>query len=234
MPESVESPVAGVTGAAGTTSEEQVVAALAKQLGVDEAVVGRIFAAGVDHAERSAKRRRLSLLEAPPAAAAAAADSTAACAGGAAGAGAATSRAAAADAQNFRFSPTVTLEELRAELADFALEREWDQFHAPRNLALALVGEVGEMCECFQWKGEVPEGLPGWTDKERTHLSQELADVLLYLLRLSHKCRVDLPQVALNKLALNAAKYPAALVRGSSKKYNEYKETARQVPAAAT
>ncbi|CAJ1408732.1 unnamed protein product [Effrenium voratum] len=111
----------------------------------------------------------------------------------------------------------ISFEQLRRELAEFAKERDWDQFHSPRNLALALVGEVGELCECFQWKGEVAEGLPGWSDKHKTALQQEMADVLLYLIRLSHKCHIDLPKVALNKLAVNAAKYPASLVRGSSR-----------------
>ena len=60
------------------------------------------------------------------------------------------------------FSGAPDLETLRQQLAGFALEREWDQFHTPRNLALAMVGEVGELCEIFQWKGEVAAGLPGW------------------------------------------------------------------------
>mmetsp|Transcript_698 Transcript_698/g.1857 ORF Transcript_698/g.1857 Transcript_698/m.1857 type:complete len:171 (-) Transcript_698:39-551(-) len=124
-----------------------------------------------------------------------------------------------------KFSEGISFEQLRTELADFAKERDWDQFHSPRNLALALVGEVGELCECFQWKGEVEEGLPGWSDKHRTAIRQEIADVLLYLIRLSHKCHVDLPAAALDKLAVNAAKYPAALVRGSSRKYTEYAVT---------
>jgi len=97
-----------------------------------------------------------------------------------------------------------------------------DQFHTPRNLALALVGEVGELCECFQWKGEVAEGLPGFSAKERAHVGQELSDVLLYLLRLADKCAVDLPAVCLDKISLNALKYPSKMVRGSSKKYSEY------------
>ncbi|GJV95917.1 dCTP pyrophosphatase 1-like protein [Tanacetum coccineum] len=71
----------------------------------------------------------------------------------------------------------VTLSELKKKMADFAKERDWDQFHSPRNLLLALVGEVGELSEIFQWKGEVPRGLPDWEDKEKQHLGEELSDL---------------------------------------------------------
>ncbi|EDO30025.1 predicted protein, partial [Nematostella vectensis] len=104
----------------------------------------------------------------------------------------------------------------------FASEREWDQFHSPRNLLLAMVGEVGEVAELFQWKGEVKDGLEDWSEKERTHLGQELSDVLIYLVRLAEKCHVDLPSVVVQKIALNEKKYPVELVKGSSKKYTEY------------
>ena len=94
-------------------------------------------------------------------------------------------------------------------MADFARERDWEQYHSPRNLLLALVGEVGELSEIFQWKGEVPKGLPGWEERETEHLGEELADVLLYLVRLSDMCGVDLGKAALRKIDLNARKYPA-------------------------
>mmetsp|Transcript_5310 Transcript_5310/g.12781 ORF Transcript_5310/g.12781 Transcript_5310/m.12781 type:complete len:217 (+) Transcript_5310:62-712(+) len=200
---------------------DDVVAALSKQLGVDSNAVKRIFEAGVNFNENLHKRRRVTEAEVAPAA-----DSRTS-----APADAKSSGNGTGEATNFKFSGHVTLEQLRAELADFAVQRDWDQFHSPRNLALAMVGEVGELCECFQWKGEVQEGLPGWSEKDRTHLEQELSDVLLYLCRLSHKCHVDLPQAALNKLLVNAAKYPADLVRGSSKKYSEYKTAARSGPS---
>lgn len=77
------------------------------------------------------------------------------------------------------------------------------------------VGEVGELSEIFQWKGEVPRGLPDWKDEEKQHLGEELSDVLLYLVRLSDICGVDLGEAALRKIELNALKYP---VKGSSKK----------------
>ena len=121
-----------------------------------------------------------------------------------------------------KFSDGPSLEMLRYALGNFSAEREWDQFHSPRNLALAMVGEVGELCEIFQWKGEVKAGLPGWTEEERTHLGEECADVLLYLVRLADKCGVDLPAAAQRKLMKNAGKYPAHLAKGSSKKYTAY------------
>lgn len=80
------------------------------------------------------------------------------------------------------------------------------------------VGEVGELSEIFQWKGEVPRGLPEWKDEEKQHLGEELSDVLLYLVRLSDICGIDLGKAALCKIKLNAIKYPVILSKGSSKK----------------
>ncbi|TXG72945.1 hypothetical protein EZV62_001524 [Acer yangbiense] len=105
----------------------------------------------------------------------------------------------------------VTLQQLKNKMAEFSKDRDWDQFHTPRNLLLALVGEVGELSEIFQWKGEVPRGLPGWKEEEKQHVGEELSDVLLYLVRLSDICGVNLDQAVLRKLELNAIKYPAPL-----------------------
>ncbi|KAM0918795.1 hypothetical protein ACQ4PT_008637 [Festuca glaucescens] len=116
----------------------------------------------------------------------------------------------------------VSLEELQKRMADFARERDWEQFHSPRNLLLALVGEVGELSEIFQWKGEVPKGLPGWEEAEKEHLGEELADVLLYLVRLSDMCGIDLGKAALRKMEINARKYPVGQCKGSSKKHTYY------------
>ncbi|XP_077211020.1 uncharacterized protein LOC143846470 [Tasmannia lanceolata] len=115
---------------------------------------------------------------------------------------------------------SVTLEDLKKKMAEFAKERDWDQFHSPRNLLLALVGEVGELSEIFQWKGEVPKGLPDWKEEEKVHLGEELSDVLLYLVRLSDICGVDLSKAALRKVELNAIKYPVKQCKGSPRKYN--------------
>lgn len=126
--------------------------------------------------------------------------------------------------QRFTFSPEPTMEDIRRMQAEFTDERDWNKFHQPRNLLLAMVGEVGEVSELFQWRGEVAEGLPDWSESEREQLAQELSDVLIYLVELAEKCRVDLPQAVLRKMALNRLKYPASKVHGSAKKYTEYKD----------
>ncbi|KFM61737.1 dCTP pyrophosphatase 1, partial [Stegodyphus mimosarum] len=119
----------------------------------------------------------------------------------------------------FRFNEKITFEDIRILQQRFVEERNWNQYHVPRNLLLALVGEVGELAELFQWCGEVKEGLPDWTENEKEHLAQELSDVLLYLLRLSEKCHIDLPAAVLDKIGLNSKKYPVTKVWGSNKKY---------------
>ncbi|KAG2573346.1 dCTP pyrophosphatase 1-like isoform X2 [Panicum virgatum] len=103
----------------------------------------------------------------------------------------------------------VGLKELSKKLNDFAKERDWEQYHSPRNLLLAMIAEVGELSELFMWKGEVRKGLADWDDAEKQHLGEELADVLLYLVRLSDICGVDLGDAATRKIVKNAVKYPA-------------------------
>ncbi|CAO2826495.1 unnamed protein product [Amaranthus hypochondriacus] len=102
----------------------------------------------------------------------------------------------------------VSLDLLKQKMRDFAQERGWQPYHTPRNLLLALVGEIGELSEIFQWKGEVERGIPNWKEEEKKHVGEELADVLLYLIQLSDSCDIDLGQVALKKIELNALKYP--------------------------
>ncbi|XP_041641483.1 glutamyl-tRNA(Gln) amidotransferase subunit B, mitochondrial [Cheilinus undulatus] len=127
-------------------------------------------------------------------------------------------------AERFTFTAEPTIEDIRRMQAEFTDERDWNQFHQPRNLLLAMVGEVGEVSELFQWRGEVAEGLPNWTEAEREQLAHELSDVLIYLVELAEKCHVDLPQAVLRKMALNRLKYPASKVHGSAKKYTEYQD----------
>ena len=114
--------------------------------------------------------------------------------------------------------PTIdTLETLRARLAEFAAERDWDQFHNPKNLAMAVAGEAGELVEHFQWLTfEQAAHLPRAT---RDEVALECADVLLFLLRLCDKIDIDLAQAARKKLALNAKKYPVEKSRGRATKY---------------
>lgn len=105
---------------------------------------------------------------------------------------------------------------LRGKLRAFAAERDWEQFHSPKNLSMALMVEVAELMEHFQWLTEAQSiDLPPDTQQA---VSEELADCLLYLVRLSDRVGVDLREAALNKLEKNAVKYPVDLVRGSAKK----------------
>ena len=134
------------------------------------------------------------------------------------------------------FSDDITLESLRREQCAFVEERDWQQFHTPRSLALAMVGEVGEVCELLQWRGDegAKRGLPGWTTAEKTALADELADVLAYVIRLSDVTGIDLSDAFLTKLRKNEAKYPADQVRGSAAKYTEYRQRARGLGGAVT
>jgi len=109
---------------------------------------------------------------------------------------------------------------LRDKLRTFAEARDWDQFHSPKNLSMALMVEVAELMEHFQWLTEAQSGDLG--DAKKAVVAEELADILLYLVRLADKLDVDLEEAALHKLEKNAVKYPAEQVRGSSKKYSEY------------
>lgn len=112
------------------------------------------------------------------------------------------------------------LEQLRDLTRTFAAERDWGQYHTPKNLVMALSVEVAELVEHFQW---LPTGAPEELDeRKREGIRHELADVLLYLVQLADRMDVDLHAAALEKLALNAAKYPAEQVRGDARKYDEY------------
>jgi dCTP diphosphatase len=112
-----------------------------------------------------------------------------------------------------------SLHELREALRLFAAERDWDQFHSPRNLATALAVEAAELLEPFQWMGESESRDP--PPATRAAVEAEMADVLLYLVRLADRLDVDLAQAARTKMARNAEKYPVEKSRGSSRKYDE-------------
>lgn len=107
---------------------------------------------------------------------------------------------------------------LADSLRQFAAERDWDQFHSPKNLACALSVEASEVLEHFQWLKE-GETL---SEEKKALIAFELADVLLYMTRLADKLGIDLISSANQKLVLNAEKYPVDIVKGSSKKYTEY------------
>ena len=110
--------------------------------------------------------------------------------------------------------------ELTHRLRSFATERDWERFHSPKNLVMALTGEAGELAAEFQW---LTEAESQELDPERmVRVKQEAADVLLYLVRLADRLQFDLLEAAHRKIDLNAERYPADKVRGSAKKYTEF------------
>ena len=111
------------------------------------------------------------------------------------------------------------LGELRDRLRRFAAEREWGQFHAPKNLAIALSVEAAELLEHFQWVSE--DASRRLSATELAKVREEIADVLLYLVRLADELDVDLAVAARDKIELNARKYPVDKARGTSRKSTE-------------
>jgi NTP pyrophosphatase (non-canonical NTP hydrolase) len=113
-----------------------------------------------------------------------------------------------------------SLRALQQRLAAFAAARDWDQFHSPKNLAMALSVEAAELVEEFQWLTEAESRALDAERRERVRL--ELADVFIYLLRIADKLGVDLLAAAEDKMVLNERRYPAERVRGDSRKYDQY------------
>ena len=109
---------------------------------------------------------------------------------------------------------------LQAVLARFARERDWEQFHAPKNLVMALTAEVGELNELFQWLSEDASRAVARDAATARRVRDELADVLVYLARLAAVLEVDLGEAVATKLAANALKYPVDRARGRAVKYD--------------
>ncbi|WP_035052793.1 nucleotide pyrophosphohydrolase [Andreprevotia chitinilytica] len=118
-------------------------------------------------------------------------------------------------------TPSLDLTELQARLRAFSAERDWDQFHSPKNLACALSVEASELLELFQWLSDDQARSAPADPAFAERLGEEVSDVLLYLLRLADVTGLDLSAVVERKLALNAQKYPVEQSRGSSRKYDE-------------
>jgi len=114
----------------------------------------------------------------------------------------------------------MNLDALRSALRAFAAEREWDQFHSPKNLSMALIVEVAELVEHFQWLTEAESrALPPEKAKQ---VAEEIADIQIYLVRLADKVGVDIEAAVTAKLEQNERKYPADKARGSASKYTRY------------
>ncbi len=112
------------------------------------------------------------------------------------------------------------LEQLRRRLAAFAAERDWEQFHSPKNLSMALIAEAAELVEHFQWLSEEQSASLG--DKKLQEVGEELADILIYLVRVADRLDIDLLQAADRKIAINERRYPAERVRGDARRASEY------------
>jgi dCTP diphosphatase len=114
------------------------------------------------------------------------------------------------------------LDSLKEKLRDFAELRDWDQFHSPKNLSMALIAEAAELVEHFQWLTE--DESAQLNEDKLEEVRQELADIQIYLIRIADKLGVDLIEAAEQKIKINEEKYPAEKVKGQHKKYTEYKD----------
>jgi NTP pyrophosphatase (non-canonical NTP hydrolase) len=112
-----------------------------------------------------------------------------------------------------------TLEQIKTRLREFAAERDWEQFHSPKNLAMALIVEAAELVEHFQWLTEAQSQT--LSPERLAEVGQEIADIQIYLIRLADKLDIDIEQAVSDKIKLNEKKYPAEKVRGKAVKYNE-------------
>jgi len=112
------------------------------------------------------------------------------------------------------------LDQLKTRLRQFAEERDWDQFHSPKNLSMALIAEAAELVEHFQWLTEAQSA--SLSPDKLKKVEEELADILIYLVRAADKLGVNLIDAARNKIEVNEQKYPADKAKGSAKKYTEY------------
>jgi len=113
-----------------------------------------------------------------------------------------------------------SLEQLRVQLAAFADLRDWQQFHSPKNLAMALIAEVAELIEHFQWLTE--EQSRQLTPGKKAAVRLELADILIYLIRTADQLDIDLVAAALDKIRINEQRYPVDKVHGKALRAEEY------------
>lgn len=115
-----------------------------------------------------------------------------------------------------------SLTELQAQIVDFARRRDWERFHSPKNLAMALAGEAGELLEHFQWLTQAQSH--ELSPEQRDAVALELADILIYLLRCAQVLNIDPLDAARRKIAINELRYPAERVRGDARRASEYPE----------
>ena len=111
-------------------------------------------------------------------------------------------------------------ESIQASLREFAKERDWEQFHSPKNISMALMVEAAELLEHFQWLTQ--EASFELSPEKKGQVADEIADVQIYLCRIADLLKINMGDAVEQKMKKNEAKYPAAKVRGLAKKYNEY------------
>ena len=116
------------------------------------------------------------------------------------------------------------MDSLIKKLRKFSEDRDWDQFHSPKNLVMALTSEVGELSDIFQWISEEQSKLDNIDPKDLDKAKEELADVFLYTLRIADKLGIDLKKEANKKIEVNGKKYPINLSKGNSTKYSRRNE----------
>ncbi len=116
---------------------------------------------------------------------------------------------------------TTTVAQLRERVMAFAREREWEQFHSPKNLSMALAAESGELMEHFLWSESAASHDVARVPVKREKIAEEIADVVIYALEFANITGIDLAVAIDAKLAKNAAKYPVEKARGNAKKYTE-------------
>ena len=113
------------------------------------------------------------------------------------------------------------IDKIQKRLRRFAKDRNWDQFHSPKNLSMALAAEAAELLEIFQWLTEEQSKDIIKNEKEMALIKQEIADVFVYLTRLADKLGIDIEKAVLEKIALNEKKYPVKLAKDNATKYNK-------------
>ncbi len=118
---------------------------------------------------------------------------------------------------------TDSLQDLRTRVHQFVAERDWAQFHTPKNLAMAMIVEAAELVEQFQW--DTPQQSQQLSPEKRKAVSHELADTFVYLLRIAEVLEIDLIEATNQKIDLNALKYPVEKAKGSNAKYTKYTHT---------
>tara|TARA_B100000965_G_scaffold392819_1_gene402838 strand:- start:959 stop:1318 length:360 start_codon:yes stop_codon:yes gene_type:complete len=117
-------------------------------------------------------------------------------------------------------SEVLEVVQIQKVLRSFAAERDWEQFHNPKNLAMALAGEAGELLAEFQWLS--PEQSASPTDEQLNRINEEIADVMIYTLRLADKLDIDLSKAIKDKISKNSIKYPKELSKGRADKSTSF------------